>query len=143
MLKTTIVGNRDIAGRFTSFVDGRRQASRQANRETAAEVIRRWRQYTRSRRIARNLQAISQGDARIVISVDSSIGFNPVFEEYDTRPHIIEVRDKQVLTDGTNFFGRRVKHPGTTGSHAGRRAVREARVSHKQRVAAVWNGGGA
>ena len=30
-----------------------------------------------------------------------------------TRPHIIRVRNARVLTDGVNFFGQVVRHPGT------------------------------
>ena len=30
-----------------------------------------------------------------------------------TRPHIIRVRNAKVLTDGVNFFGTVVRHPGT------------------------------
>lgn len=30
-----------------------------------------------------------------------------------TRPHVIRIRNASVLTDGTNFFGPVVNHPGT------------------------------
>lgn len=35
--------------------------------------------------------------------------------EFGQRPHIIEVKNAKVLTDGKRFFGRRVQHPGAQG----------------------------
>lgn len=142
-VSVTIVGNRDLAGRFTRIVEAQRRGLRKANRETAAEVMRRWRGYTRSSRIARGLKAVGEGDARVVVSVGSEIGFNPVFEEEDTRAHVIKAKNASVLTDGTQFFGPVVNHPGTTGSHAGRRAVRESEPGHRQRITRVLRSEGA
>jgi HK97 gp10 family phage protein len=33
--------------------------------------------------------------------------------EFGTRPHKITVKDANVLSDGKNFFGKEVNHPGT------------------------------
>lgn len=35
--------------------------------------------------------------------------------ELGSRPHIIEVKDKKVLSNGKTFFGKRVNHPGWSG----------------------------
>lgn len=35
------------------------------------------------------------------------------FLEFGTKPHIIRVKDKKVLSDGKHFFGKEVMHPGT------------------------------
>ncbi len=32
--------------------------------------------------------------------------------EYGSRPHVIEVKNAKVLTDGVHFFGKKVNHPG-------------------------------
>lgn len=38
--------------------------------------------------------------------------------EYGTRPHTIEIKNKKVLSDGVDFFGPKVKHPGYRGNPA-------------------------
>lgn len=35
--------------------------------------------------------------------------------EFGSRPHVIEVRNKKVLSNGTAFFGKKVNHPGFKG----------------------------
>ena len=42
-----------------------------------------------------------------------------------TRPHIIRVRNAKVLTDGVNFFGTMVRHPGTRPQPFLTQALRE------------------
>lgn len=46
-----------------------------------------------------------------------------VFTELPTRPHEIRVVEASVLTNGSEFFGRKVQHPGTKGSFALTRAL--------------------
>lgn len=36
-----------------------------------------------------------------------------LYVEFGTRPHSIDVRSASVLTNGSQFFGRHVDHPGT------------------------------
>ena len=35
------------------------------------------------------------------------------YVEFGTKPHVIKVKEKKVLSDGKRFFGRKVNHPGT------------------------------
>lgn len=35
--------------------------------------------------------------------------------EFGSRPHVIEAKNKKVLSNGKNFFGKRVNHPGWKG----------------------------
>jgi hypothetical protein len=46
-----------------------------------------------------------------VISFEAEQG---VFTDEGTKPHKISVRTKKVLSDGKNFFGTSVNHPGST-----------------------------
>lgn len=48
-----------------------------------------------------------------------------IFVHEGTRPHIIEVRRKRVLSDGSNIFGTRVRHPGTKANPFMERAVKK------------------
>jgi len=35
--------------------------------------------------------------------------------EFGSRPHVIEAKNKKVLSNGKKFFGKRVNHPGWSG----------------------------
>ena len=36
--------------------------------------------------------------------------------EYGSKPHKIKIKNKKVLSDGVDFFGKEVKHPGYKGN---------------------------
>ena len=86
------VDNIDNGIRERAPVDtGRLRQSIQVDDQTAADVV------------------------RIVVSVDDEEADRyGLFQDLGTAPHIIEVRDAQALSDGSNFFGTRVNHPGST-----------------------------
>lgn len=52
--------------------------------------------------------------------------------EFGTSPHKIEVKTASVLSDGSNFFGRVVNHPGTSPIPFMRPALKQARRIVKQ-----------
>lgn len=52
-------------------------------------------------------------DKKIEGAVYSTSGYGGHLET-GTKPHIIEAKNASVLTDGKNFFGKIVHHPGTT-----------------------------
>ena len=56
------------------------------------------------------------------VEVSNATSYYMMVEE-DTRPHVIAVQNARVLTNGTEFFGRRVNHPGTRGKHMLRDAL--------------------
>jgi hypothetical protein len=47
-----------------------------------------------------------------VIEVSNETEYGP-YIEYGTKPHTITAKNAKVLTDGSNFFGQSVQHPGT------------------------------
>jgi hypothetical protein len=144
-VQVTIIGNRDLSGRFVKVTSDIRKGLRRATYQTAFDVVRRWEGLTRSRRIARGLRVRRRGDARAEVYVTSAIGFPPEVEEFDTRPHLIVPRRAKVLrfvaSDGAVVFTRRVRHPGTRGSHAGRRSLEQAAPGHRRRIARVLQEG--
>ncbi len=50
------------------------------------------------------------------------------FVYYGTRPHLISVKNANVLTDGNTFFGKVVKHPGTKANKWLDRATKKTRA---------------
>ena len=44
--------------------------------------------------------------------VGTNVGYG-LYVEYGTGPHVIRVKNKKVLSDGKQFFGKEVMHPGT------------------------------
>ncbi|MCY9334120.1 hypothetical protein MOF01_08115 [Bacillus spizizenii] len=42
----------------------------------------------------------------------SSLDFISRFAEYGTSPHLIKLKNKKVMTDGTKIYGKEVDHPG-------------------------------
>lgn len=50
------------------------------------------------------------------------------FIEFGTRPHLITVKQREVLTDRTDFYGTKVLHPGTRAYAPMRRALYTKRV---------------
>lgn len=73
---------------------------------------------------------VDTGKLRASIKVDDRTGGNSVkivvevtdpeaakyglFNDTGTKPHKIVARNAKVLTDGANFFGKEVNHPGST-----------------------------
>jgi len=51
-------------------------------------------------------------DSKIEGAVYSTSGYGGYLET-GTGPHVIEVKNAKVLTDGKTFFGKKVQHPGT------------------------------
>ena len=64
------------------------------------------------------------GPRASVLEQDRGSNYAP-FVYYGTRPHIIAVKSAKVLTDGVNFFGKVVNHPGTKANKWLDRATRE------------------
>ena len=59
--------------------------------------------------------ATSATQVRIKVSVtDEEADLYGLFNDTGTSPHTISVRDAKVLTNGTDFFGTTVNHPGST-----------------------------
>lgn len=85
-----------------------------------------WGRRTRSSRIRRNIRVEPTAKGVEVFVDPADIGFNPLFEEDDTRPHLILPRQRKVLRwigpDGEPVFRPRANHRGTKGSHALRQA---------------------
>jgi len=54
-----------------------------------------------------------------VVGSDSKIA--PMIE-FGTHPHTIRIKNKKILSDGVDFFGKEVKHPGYKGNPALARA---------------------
>ena len=65
------------------------------------------------------------------------------FVEYGTGPHIIEAKNAKVLTDGVNFFGKRVMHPGTKAQPFMNPAAEEERNPFTDSIKAILNGNSA
>lgn len=42
-----------------------------------------------------------------------SMAEHGAYIEFGTPPHVIEIKNKKVLSDGKQFFGTKVNHPGT------------------------------
>lgn len=70
-----------------------------------------------------DLEYVVAPDAK-VLEADRGSNYAP-FVYYGTRPHIIAVKKAKVLTDGVNFFGKVVNHPGTKANKWLDRATRE------------------
>jgi hypothetical protein len=48
--------------------------------------------------------------------------------EYGSQPHLIRVRNRKVMSDRANIYGKRVKHPGTRAYAPVRRATFQRRA---------------
>ncbi|MBV2197457.1 hypothetical protein QNN00_14500 [Bacillus velezensis] len=42
----------------------------------------------------------------------SELDFISRFAEFGTSPHLIELKNKKVMSDGSNIYGKKVDHPG-------------------------------
>lgn len=47
-------------------------------------------------------------------AIGTNVEYAPAIE-FGARPHVIEAKDKKVLSNGKSIFGRRVNHPGFKG----------------------------
>ena len=54
--------------------------------------------------------------------------------ETGTRPHKIVAINSRVLTDGENFFGKEVNHPGTRAYNFYRNALNNNKTNYKNRI---------
>jgi HK97 gp10 family phage protein len=54
--------------------------------------------------------------------------------EYGTRAHVIKIKNKKGLSDGTNFFGKSVQHPGTQAQPFLRPAYNKAINNLKKQI---------
>jgi hypothetical protein len=52
----------------------------------------------------------------------AGVDYSP-FVFYGTKPHVIRIKNKSVLTNGQEFFGTRVNHPGTKANRWLERAL--------------------
>lgn len=59
-----------------------------------------------------DLSTVSLNDNEF--AVGTNVEYAPAIE-LGARPHIIEAKNRKVLSDGKKFFGRRVNHPGYSG----------------------------
>lgn len=59
--------------------------------------------------------------------------------EFGTRPHKIRVKNASVLTDGVNFFGTEVNHPGTTAQPMLRPSVDGGKDQFVRDLKTIWN----
>lgn len=69
---------------------------------------------------------VNSGTFQVKEGHTARVGFTAKYAadvEYGTKPHIISIKNKRVLTDGKTFFGTVVKHPGTTAQPFLRPAV--------------------
>ena len=163
MISVTVKGT-SISASLKSETEAMRRRLARVPRRTCQQAIGpRWARGTRSRRIASRMTTRDEGTNRAVISVDSSIGFNPIWEEEDTRPHIIRPRadrgQASVIATrrargtvkqgnahlafeigGKLIFAKEVRHPGTKGSHALRRAVRESEADFRRFITEAIRG---
>jgi len=81
---------------------------------------------------------VDSGDLKKSISVDSlNIGSREIaknimrfgvkyalFIEEGTKSRVIKARNARVLSDGSSFFGKRVKHPGTKATHFLKKSIK-------------------
>lgn len=54
--------------------------------------------------------------------------------ETGTRPHKIVAINSRVLTDGENFFGKEVNHPGTPAYNFYRNALNNNKTNYKRKI---------
>lgn len=54
--------------------------------------------------------------------------------ETGTRPHKIVAINSRVLTDGENFFGKEVNHPGTRAYNFYRNALNNNKTNYKRKI---------
>ena len=54
--------------------------------------------------------------------------------ETGTRPHKIIAVNSKVLTDGENFFGKEVNHPGTKATNFYRNALNRNKTNYKNKI---------
>jgi phage gpG-like protein len=54
--------------------------------------------------------SLNEGELAIGTNVEYAAAI-----EFGSRPHVIEVKNKKVLSNGTQIFGKRVNHPGFGG----------------------------
>jgi len=60
-----------------------------------------------------------------------------IFIEFGTRPHIIKSKGNYSLSDGVDYFGKTVNHPGTAANPALRRAFLKHAGARGERLAAA------
>lgn len=144
-VKTTIVGNRDLSGRFARVVGSRLQRAQRFARGQAEQVSSDWAARTRSSRVAAAI-TIREGQPShyVVEATAADVGFNPAFVERDTRPHRIEPTKEHgfLANPETGFFTKGgVNHPGTTGDHSLEETVTALASEYREGLRAIWGGG--
>ena len=60
------------------------------------------------------------------VAIGTAVEYAPDVE-YGTKPHVIRVKTAKVLTNGKDFFGKEVQHPGTRAQPFLRPAIDENR----------------
>lgn len=48
------------------------------------------------------------------LAIGTNVEYAPAIE-FGSRPHVIEAKNRKVLSNGKSFFGRKVNHPGWSG----------------------------
>lgn len=125
MLRANVIpGN---PGRVGVALTRKQERAREGLRRVALQVRGIWGRRTRSSRIRRNIRIEPTAKGFEIFVDPADIGFNPLFEEDDTRPHLILPRQRKVLRwigpDGEPVFRPRANHRGTKGSHGRRQAA--------------------
>ena len=131
------IRGRNLHGRVREKVREKRGRLDREMRSVGRSIVRGYRRRTRSRRLARavRLEKDAYGHYRVIVPARWA-----VFEEEDTRAHLITPKKKKVLrfdSGGQRVFTRVVRHPGTRGSHALRESVRANRRVARGRIRTV------
>ncbi len=147
-IQTTIVGNRDQAGRFTRLLGARRARATAFAERTAGRLAVDWSSTTRSKRVASAIRVVRVTSTSFRVEARTAdVGFNPAFVEHDTRPHVIRpTRGHGLLVfpmNGGLFFNKgSVNHPGTKGDRSLRRARARAAAPYREGLRRIWVEGG-
>ena len=82
--------------------------------------------------------AIKLTNDDMTATIETNIKY-AVFVEYGTDAHVIEAKNASVLTDGKNFFGKKVNHPGSKPKPYFRPAFEVARMELITRLKTLAN----
>lgn len=67
---------------------------------------------TKGKSYSKELRTVKLKDNELAVGTNVEYG---AAIEFGSKPHIIEIKKKKVLSNGSKFFGKRVNHPGWKG----------------------------